>query len=253
MRAIKHFMAVFVIVAILATSSYALVVYDPVNAMYNQIRNTLMEVYHVEDIKNVLDQLFALRTTFEEIKRFQSGIDEIRSLVIGDYKTVLNKFNPFGLDTMGFQLTDIQRGFYDLIHGSSSVISSDYRTQLNTIFGEDPQSITKPYITQEELAVADAYRWSREVRKNLETTMDAGNAISLDAQSASPKGSTRLAADALGKILVAQAQIQANQAKQIEIGATQIEQTSREEKYYERERLKFMDELNDVVSTLPGR
>ena len=251
MKAIRHFVAVFLIVAILATSSYALVVYDPVNAMYNQIRNTLMEVYHVEDIKSALDQLFALKATFEEIKRFQSGIDEIRSLVIGDYKTLLNKFRFFSSDTMGFGLTDIQRGFYDLIHGSSS--SLDYQTGLNAVFGENPQSVTKPYITQEEFLAADAYRWSSEVRKNLETTMDAGNAISLDAQSASPKGSARLTADALGKILVAQAQIQANQAKQIEIGATQIEQTSREEKYYERERLKFMDELNDLVSTLPGR
>ena len=83
--------------------------------------------------------------------------------------------------------------------------------------------------------------------------MDAGNEISSAAQDASPKGAARLAADALGKILVTQAQMQQNQAKLIELGATQVEQTSREEKYYERERMRFMDDFSQLIDTIPGR
>jgi len=194
-----------------------------------------------------------LRKTFDELKRFQSGVDEIRSIVMGDYKKLLNKISPINIDELGYQLTGIQRDFYSLINGASSGSSSDILSRLEAIFGEDPKSPTKPYITQEEVIAADAYRWSGEVKRIVEPTIDAGNEISNAAQDASPKGAARLAADALGKILVTQAQMQQNQAKLIEIGATQVEQTSREEKYYERERIRFMDDFGQLIDTLPGR
>lgn len=251
MKRVVHFVAVFLVVSVIATSGYALVVYDPVNATYNQIRNTLMEVYHLQDIKNALDQIFELRRTFDELKRFQSGIDEIRSLVMGDYKRLLSKISPINIGEMGNQLTGIQRDFYSLINGFSTGSASDFISQLDAIFGEDPK--TKAYITQEEAIAADAYRLSGEVKQVVEPTMEAGNEISAAAQDASPKGAARLTADALGKILVTQAQMQQNQAKLIEIGATQVEQTSREEKYYERERVRFMDDFGQLVDTLPGR
>jgi len=253
MKRVVHFVAVFIAVTVITTSGYALVVYDPVNAMYNQIRNALMEVYHVQDIANAMEQLFELRRTFDEIKRFQSGIDEIKSVVMGDYKRLLNRICPINIDEIGYEISGMQRDFYSLINGSSSGSASDILSRLEAIFGEDPKSPARPYITQEDVIAADAYRWSGEVKRIVEPTIEAGNEISTAAQDASPKGAARLAADALGKILVTQAQMQQNQAKLIEIGATQIEQTSREEKYYERERMRFMDAFGQLVDTLPGR
>ncbi len=253
MKKIAHFLGVFVVTATVLTSAQALVVYDPINATYNQIRNALMEVYHVEEMQNAIDRLLALRNTLEEMIRFHSGIDEVRSLFIGDYKKLLGRFNPNILSSLGYELSGVQRDFYSLIQGGADGVGPDFRNSLESVFGEDPHSQTKPYITQEEVFAADGFHWSREVRKAVEATMNAGQDISLAAQTASPKGASRLAADALGKLLVAEAQTQQNQAKLIEVGATQIEQVSREEKYYERERLRFMREFNELVDTLPAR
>ncbi len=253
MKKVVHFLGVFLITAMILTSAQALVVYDPINATYNQIRNALMEVYHLEEMQNAVERLLTLRNTLAELIRFHSGFDEIRSLFIGDYKKLLARFNPSMLSSLGYDLSGVQRDFYALIQGGGSGLGSDYRNNLESVFGEDPRSETKPYITQEEVFAADGFRWSSEVRKAIEETMNAGADISVAAQTASPKGASRLAADALGKILVAEAQNQQNQAKLIEIGATQIEQVSREEKYYERERLRFMREFNALVDTLPSR
>ncbi len=254
MKRAKHFLGVFLITATILTSAQAMIVHDPINALYNQIRNTLMELQHVEAMANAMERLMTLRKTLEEMIRFHSGFDEIRSLFIGDFKRLLPRFNPNILSNMGYQLSGPQRDFYALVQGSGGSSSSfDYRRHLDTVFGEDPRSTTKPYITQEELFAADGFRMSSEVRMAIEDTMTAGEDISRAAQIASPKGAARLSADALGKILVAQAQTQQNQAKLIEIGATQIEQVSREEKYYERERLKFMQEFNYLLDNLPAR
>jgi hypothetical protein len=239
---------VFITMTVLSVSAQAQqVVYDPVNALYNQIRNTLAELYHITDVTNALDQLLQLQKTFDELQRFHSGLDEIRSLFLGEYR----RLGSFNLTSLGYQLTQTQQDFYSLVNGSSGVL--DYRSYLNKIFGEDPQSATKPYITQEEVFAADGFKWASDVRKVIDTTIQAGQDISYSAQTASPKGAARLAADALGKILVTQGQIQQNQAKMIEIGAAQIEQVSREEKSYERERLKFMDEFNQLIEELTSR
>ena len=40
--------------------------------------NTLMQAYHIENIER-FDQIVELQRTFDEIKRFNSGIDEIGS------------------------------------------------------------------------------------------------------------------------------------------------------------------------------
>ncbi len=248
MRTIKKFVMICVTMTVLSVSAQAQqVVYDPVNALYNQIRNTLMELYHVADVQNALEQIFQLKQTFDEIQRFHSGIDEIRSLFLGEYQ----RLGTFNLTSLGYQLTQTQQDFYGLVNGFSGAL--DYRAYLNKIFGEDPQSATKPYITQEEVFAADGFKWASDVRRVIDTTIQAGQDISYSAQTASPKGAARLAADALGKILVTQGQIQQNQTKLIEIGAAQIEQVSREEKNYERERMKFMDEFDRLVDELVSR
>ncbi len=254
MKKVTHFFGVFLITATLLTSAQALVVYDPVNALYNELTNTLLSAQHVQAMASAVERLLTMRQTLEEMLRFHSGFDEIRTLFIGDFKRLLSRFNPNILSNLGYQLSGPQRDFYALVQGSGGSNSSfDYRTHLDTIFGEDPRSVTKPYITQEELFAADGFRMSSEVRNAVEATMTAGEDISQAAQTASPKGAARLSADALGKILVAQAQAQQNQAKLIEIGATQIEQVWRDEKYYERERLKFMREFNSLLDNLPAR
>jgi hypothetical protein len=252
----KPVIAVFVLVFAMlqAQPAHALIVYDPINGAYNEIRNVLMQVYHIEDIKNAIDQLTQLQGTFNEMKRFNSGFDDIFSKLMGDFKNILYRNNSSNLSSMGFNLSGLQTEFYQLINGSSgSGASSSYKSHLDSIFGKDPNSQTKPYITQEELFAADSYRWASDVKQVTDQTITAGQGISSDAQTASPKGSARLAADALGKIVVTQAQIQQNQSKQIEIGATQVEQISREEKYYERERLGFMDDFNSLLDELPAR
>lgn len=245
--------ALFLIVITLAMPVYGMTVYDPVNAALNQVRNALMNTFHLEDIKNALDQIFELRKTFDELKRFHDGTDEIRSIFSGDYRQLFSRLGLNGITDLGYELSSLQSDFFSMIRGSSSGGLSDFRTQMGAIFGEDPNSTTKPYITQEDLFAADGFRWAAEVRKTIETTMNAGEEISIAAQSASPKGAARLSADALGKLLVTDAQIQQNQSKLIEIGATQIEQVVREEKDYERERLKFMRELNQLIDDLPAR
>lgn len=253
MKKVKIPVLILFLTLVLAAPAKALIVYDPINGAYNEIRNALMQIYHIEDIKNAIDQLTQLQSTFNEMKRFNGGMDEIFSLFLGDYKSILYRHNPSSLSSMGFDLSSIQREFYELVNGASGSGSKNYKSHLDTIFGEDPNSKTKPYITQEELFAADGYRWAGDVRQITDQTILAGEDISRAAQTASPKGSARLTADALGKIVVTQAQIQQNQSKLIEIGATQVEQVSREEKYYERERLRFMDDFNGLLDELPAR
>ncbi len=230
-----------------------LLVYDPINGAYNQIRNALMELYHIDELKNAFDQLTELQDTFNEMKRFNGGVDEIFSKILGDFKSLLYRYNPSNLSSMGFNLSQVQKEFYALVNGIAGSDSSSYKSHMDAIFGQDPNSQTKPYITQEELIAADSYRWAGDVKQIIDQTVTAGEDISTAAQTASPKGAARLTADALGKIVVTQAQIQQNQSKQIEIGATQIEQVSREEKYYERERLQFMDDFNSLLNEIPAR
>ncbi len=253
-RKLKTLTLIFVFVAAISRPAHAeLLVYDPINGAYNQIRNALMELYHIEDIKNAIEQLTQLENTFNEMKRVNFGVDEIFARFLGDFKSLLYRNNTSNLSGMGFDLSQIQQEFYQLVNGTSGGASPSYKSHLDSIFGKDPNSQTKPYITQEELFAADSYRWAGDVKQVIDQTITAGEDISNAAQSASPKGSARLTADALGKIIVTQAQIQQNQSKQIEIGATQIEQVSREEKYYERERLGFMDDFNSLLDELPAR
>lgn len=252
MNRLKQFVMTFITVTAISASAQAFTVHDPINGAYNLLRNTLMELHQVENLRNALERLTELKKTFNELERFHSGIDEIRQVITGDYKRLLYRFNSGGLSSLGYELNRAQRDLYELVNGGFNA-SQNYRSHLNSVFGEDPNSATKPYITQEEVFVADGLRWSGEVKKIVETTFDAGDDISRAAQTASPKGAARLSADALGKILVAQAQIQQNQSKQIELSALQVEQNTREEKYYERERLKFMREFNQLLDALPSR
>ncbi len=255
MKKVKIAVLIIVAATLISEPAHAdLLVFDPINGIYNEIRNALMEVYHIEDIQNAINQYTQLQSTFNEMKRFNGGIDEIFSKLLGDFKTLLYSNNPSNLSSMGFNLSSLQQEFYQLVNGASgSGASQSYKSHLDAIFGQDPNSQTKPYITQEELFAADSYRWAGDVKQVTDQTITAGQGISSDAQTASPKGSARLAADALGKIVVTQAQIQQNQSKQIEIGATQIEQVSREEKYFERERLSFMTDFNSALDEMPTR
>lgn len=254
MKKVKRAVLIIVTATLISQPAHAnLLVFDPINGVYNEIRNALMEVYHIEDIKNAIEQLTQIQNTFNEMKRFNGGIDNIFSKLLGDFKSILYTHNPSNLSSMGFNLSSIQQEFYQLVNGSSPGASSSYKSHLDSVFGQDPNSLTKPYITQEELFAADGYRWAADVKQVTEQTISSGEGISSAAQTASPKGAARLSADALGKLLVTQAQIQQNQSKQIEIGATQIEQVSREEKYYERERLSFMTDFNSALDEMPTR
>lgn len=253
MKKIKTVVLILVFTMLVVSPAYALIVYDPINGAYNQIRNALMQLYHIDELKNAFDQLTELKNTFQEMKRFNGGVDKIFSRVLGDFKSLLYSYNPSNLSSMGFNLSQVQQEFYQLVNGISGSAPSSYKSHLDAIFGQDPGSQTKPYITQEELIAADSYRWAGDVKQIIDQTVTAGEDISTAAQDASPKGASRLAADALGKIVVTQAQIQQNQSKLIEIGATQVEQVSREEKYYERERLRFMDDFNGVLNEIPAR
>jgi len=252
MKKAKTSLIVIILLITLAVSARAMVVYDPINAAYNEIRNALMTLQHAETIKNAIEQLLEAKKTFEELKRVNAGVDDIIDLFLGDFKSLLYTYNPSGLASLGFNLSQAQTGLYQSVNGASGG-TVNYKGYLDAIFGEDPKSETKPYITQEELFAADGYRWAGDIKQIIDRTIDAGEDISRAAQTSSPKGSARLTADALGKIIVTQAQIQQNQSKLIELGATQIEQSAREEKYYERERIRFMYAFNRLLDEIPSR
>ena len=242
---IKKLVMGFITMVVLSTPARAQeIVYDPVNAIYNQIRNTLMQVYHVVNVTNAFDQLLQLQQTFQEIQRFNNGIDEVRSFFSGDVlrwlsldknRPLQSVFNDFGWITPQIEL----------MQTSSS--PGDIRYALENITGEIPNSEDRPYIPFEEMHVVEGFQLAQEIRNAGYKTREAAASISEQAKTASPKGAARLQAEALSQVLLLSQQNQETMAKLIELEAVQVEQVSREEKRLETERLKHLDDAQSYL------
>lgn len=245
LKSIKKITLTFITVLALSSSAQAQqVVYDPINAIYNQIRNTLMEIYHVADVTNAFDQLFQLQQTFEELQRFHSGIDDIGSFFSGDAlkriytdgnQALRNVFTDFGWITPQIELM------------KSSLNPGDIRFALDQITGEIPQSQDRPYIPFEEMHVVEGFQLAQEIRNAGATTRETANSIAEQAKTASPKGAARLQVEALSQVILLNQQSQETMAKMIELQAVQVEQVSRDEKKLESERLKYLDDAQSYL------
>ena len=121
---------------------------------------------------------------------------------------------------------------------------------IETMTGTIPDSEERPYIPFEESQVVAAFQQAQEIRDAGANTRDAAEQLATQAKDASPKGATRLGVEAQAQMIQLSQQNQEALAKIIELEATQVEQVSRDEKRYERERLKYMDQFKSGIETL---
>ena len=221
--------------------------FDAVNAALNEIRNQLMQVQFIKDYALALERLEQLKATYLELLRFHSGLDDFIEVFVGD---------PLK-EIMGFGRTRVRDAFLDFgwITPKIEILNEapeprEMRGALEEITGSIPTSQTRPYIPFEEMQVVEGFQFAREVREAGESTRNAAKQISLEAKTASPKGAARLGVEAMAKMVLLSQQNQEALAKLIELQATQVEQTSREEKRYEQARIEYMEEFRQGIETL---
>ena len=234
-------------------ASADLPVVDFVNAALNELRNSLMQDQFTQQIVVFFDQLSELQKTYQEIIRFNSGIEEfVRSFVDSATKAFNSSQSSFRETFLsGFTPSPEQaaiRNLGSVLEGQGD--SSAIKSYMEVINGADPQSTETPYITFEESQVGEAYLMAHEIRKRSDDAKKIGENIQDEAVSASPKGAQRLTADALGKMIVFSQENQEVLAKLLELEATSLEQTSRDEKRFERARIEYMDEMKAGIETL---
>lgn len=224
-------------------------VVDVVNAALNEIRNALMQSQFVEDMASAVDRLNQLKAQYLETLRFNSGVDEVLNLLTGDPATSLPNVIHGDVSRAFWDFSNVTPHFERLESASGAI---EIRQSLEAMTGSIPNSEARAYIPFEEMQVVDGFQTAQAIREAGVQTRDAAQAISQQAQTASPKGAARLQADALSKMLVLSQQHQEAVAKLIELEATQVEQVSRDEKRLENERTKYMTDAKDYLSGLLG-
>lgn len=221
--------------------------FDAVNASLSEIRNDLMQSQFAQDIALGMQRLEQLKAAYSELLRFNSGLDNVFEVLVGDPLGGIVKrgslrardaFNEFGW----------MQPKIELLEGSSH--PADIRSALEDITGEIPASAERPYIPFEEMQVVDGFQLAREIRDAGADTRDAAQQISTQAETASPKGAARLGVEAMSQMMLLSQQNQEALAKMIELEATQVEQVSRDEKRFERERLRYMREFQEGLESL---
>ena len=235
------------IVSLQGRSEAVLPTFDAVNATLSEIRNAIMETQWAKEIALAIESIDQLKNTYDELLRFHSGLDDYFKSLIGDpLKNLLdlgkNKMSDVFMD-FGFITPQIE-----LINESPD--PANIRTALETVTGEIPDSAFRPYIPFEEMQVVSGYQYAQAIRKASQQTRTAANDLSNQARSASPKGAARLGVEATSQMLLVEQQNQEALAKLIELQATHVEQVSREEKRYERERVKYMEDVQRGLETL---
>lgn len=250
MKKTKVIIVTCIIFSLISGTSYALIVHDPINAALDRLRNVLIENQYVQMVRNAVQQIEQLRRLYDEMRRFQSGIDSIIKMDIFDTRL----FGGSSYDVTGNSIYDlgyeISSSIREII-GIARGTTSDYngiKRALERVFGADPRSSARPYISYQEAQVGDSLAWAGETKRIAQETKLVGRMISDEAYMASPKGAARLTADALGKLLVTQAQIQENQSKSIELEANLLEAQTMDEKRMEEERLKYMKDFQEVLA-----
>ncbi len=228
-------------------SEAALPTFDAINAALNELRNSLMQSQFAQDMVLAFERLEQLKATYNEMIRFNSGLDEFFQNFIGDpLKEVMrlgtwrvqNVFSDFGWISPHIEV----------LQGSSE--PQDIRQALESITGSIPNSDVRPYIPFEESEVVSGFQFAQEIRNAGENTRNAAQTILNEINTASPKGAQRLGVEAGAQNLLLSQQNQEALAKLIELNATQVEQVSREEKRYEEARLQYMQEFQDSIPNL---
>lgn len=225
----------------------ALPTFDAVNAALNELRNALMQSQFAQDIALALERLRQLQATYQELLRFHAGLDDFFEVVIGDpFREVLR----WGRSRVRDAFRDVGRFTPQIEIWQGSSEPQDIRYALEQITGEIPESGARPWIPFEEMQVVEGFQTAQEIRGAGQSTRDAAQAIADQAKSASPKGAARLGVEAQAQLIQLSQQNQEALAKLIELEATQVEQVSREEKRYERERLRYMERFLEGLETL---
>lgn len=237
-----------------ASAKADLPVVDFVNAALNELRNSLMQNQFAQEIITLYDQLDQLRDTYDELTRFHSGFEDFIQHFMADPLRIFREFQgTFRESYLGGVSSDSDghvaiRHLGEILEGNGD--PSGIRSLVERVSGEDPLSAERPYITFDEVQVGEGFLLAHEIRKRSDLTKEAGEQISEEAQTASPKGAARLAADGIGKVVVLTQQNQEATAKIVELLATQIEQVTRDEKRFERERLRYMEDLKLGIESL---
>lgn len=232
--------------------SYALVVHDPGNTAVNQLRNAILQANFMKEFKTAVEQLLQMKELFDEVRRVNEGVDEIKSMALDAARlpkdAVRELMSVYGAHHMRENLLDIP-GMAESFKGEFS----DIRSFLDYVHGKDPRSKERIYITQDEAEIAGGLEFSEKVKDAARVNAGIGEMVSSQAGSASPKGAARLTADALGKLITLTSETQAIQAEMLRMQAVGLEQVSRDEKRFERERIKFMKDFQESIKSLPGR
>lgn len=234
-------------VSFVKDSEAALPTFDAVNAVLSEVRNALMQSQFAQDIALSLQRLEQLRATYQELLRFHSGLDEFFEVLVGDgarefirlgRARIRDAFIDFGWVTPRLEF----------LAGTSE--PQDIRNVLEEITGEIPDAQFRPYILFEEMQVVEGFQLAQEIREAGDETRAAAQALESQAKTASPKGAARLAVEGQAQMIHLSQQNQEALAKLIELSSVQVEQVSRDEKRWERERLRYMDEMKSGTETL---
>lgn len=219
-------------------------VFDAVNAMLGEMRNVLMQSQFAQDLALSMERLQQLKSTYQEMLRFNAGFDDFLEVVIGNPLSQVEKYRVrHAFDDFHWMTPTIE-----ILEGDASV--HEIRNVIEKVTGEIPNSEVRPYIPFEEMQVVEGFQFAQEIRKAGKETREAAHDLATQVQTASPKGAAKLGVEAMSQILVSSQANQEVMAKMIELQATQIEQVSREEKRYEYERLKYMDEFKESLQNL---
>ena len=237
----------FIILSFQARSEASLPTFDSVNAALNQMRNLLIQSQFAQEITLALERLDQLRTTYYEFIRFHSGLDDFFEVFMGD---PLNEILRLGSARAKEAFFDFDWFIpkLELLDGAES--TQDIRRFLEEVTGEIPNSMARPYIPFEEMQVVEGFQFADEIRRAGEITREGAEQISYQARTASPKGAARLQVEAMSRMIVLTQENQEALAKLIELESTSIEQVSRDEKHYERERLRYMEEFKEGLESL---
>ena len=242
------FLAIIFLFAVLAPNSQAtLPTFDAVNAALNELRNALMQSQFAQDIALAAERLSQLREQYFELKRFNSGWDELFQTFIGDpQREILSQARG----SVASAFSDFIWIQPEIENFQQSRGPADIRNSLEAITGKIPDSSARPYIPFEELQVVEGFQLAQEIRRSGSETREGARLISEAAKTASPKGAARLQAEALSQVMVLTQQNQEAMAKLLELQATQVEQVSREEKQLEHDRIKTMEDARSYLQSL---
>ena len=76
--------------------------FDAVNATLNELRNALMQSQFAQDIAVALDQLERVKAQYQELIRFNSGLDSVFKVFVGDsYRNLFRSGNTGLRDAFG--------------------------------------------------------------------------------------------------------------------------------------------------------